>query len=131
MDEVHKISDAVLNCIRLLNNLEQGSMYTNHFSLQSLPFENVSDPACFFEQGDYSRVLSRIIDSLWAGRGLMVIVGPIGTGKTTLSQKLMISVPEKTKIIWLGEPPDTSEELLLFLTQELHISPKSSERDRY
>jgi len=128
MDVVHKFSDAVLNCIRLLNNLEQGSMYTNHFSLQSLPFENVSDPACFFEQGDYSRVLSRIIDSLWAGRGLMVIVGPIGTGKTTLSQKLMVSVPEKTRIIWLGEPPDTSEDLLLYLTQELHISPESSGR---
>jgi len=128
MDEVHKISDAVLNCIRLLNNLEQGSMYTNHFSLQSLPFENVSDPACFFEQGDYSRVLSRIIDSLWAGRGLMVIVGPIGTGKTTLSQKIIVSVPEKTRIIWLGEPPDTSEELLLYLTQELHISPESASR---
>ena len=128
MDEVHKISDDVLECIRLLNNLEQGSMYTNHFSLQSLPFENVSDPACFFEQGDYSRVLSRMIDSLWAGRGLMVVAGPIGTGKTTLSQKLMVSVPEKTRIIWLGEPPDTSEDLLLFLTQELHISPESSGR---
>lgn len=99
-------------------------MYTNHFSLQSLPFENVSDPACFFEQGDYSRVLSRMIDSLWSGKGLMVVVGPIGTGKTTLSQKLMMSVPEKTRIIWLGEPPDTSEELLLYLTQELHISPE-------
>ncbi|WP_340121891.1 hypothetical protein [Methylobacter svalbardensis] len=31
----------------------------------------------------------------------------------------MASVPEKIRIIWLGEPPDTSEELLLFLTQEL------------
>jgi len=103
-------------------------MYTNHFSLQSLPFENVSDPACFFEQGDYSRVLSRMIDSLWAGKGLMVVAGPIGTGKTTLSQKLMASVPEKTRIIWLSEPPDSSEELLLFLTQELHISPESSGR---
>ena len=128
MVEVHKISDAVLTCVPLLNNLEQGGMYTNHFSLQSLPFENVSDPAYFFEQGDYSRVLSRIIDSLLAGRGLMVVAGPIGTGKTTLSQKLMASVPEKTRIIWLGEPPDTSEELLLFLSQELHIRPKSSGR---
>ena len=103
-------------------------MYTNHFSLTSLPFENVADPAYFFDQGDYSRVLSRIIDSLLAGRGLMVVAGPIGTGKTTLSQKLMAAVPEKTRIIWLGEPPDTSEELLLFLTQELHISPESSGR---
>ena len=58
----------------------------------------------------------------------MVVAGPIGAGKTTLSQKLIVSVPEPTRIIWLGEPPDTSDELLLFLTQELHISPESSNR---
>jgi len=103
-------------------------MYTHHFSLQSLPFENVPDPAYFFDQGDYSRVFSRMIDSLWAGRGLMVVAGPIGTGKTTLCQKLMASVSERTRIIWLGEPPDTSEDLLLFLTQEFHISPGSPSR---
>ena len=103
-------------------------MYTNHFSLESLPFENVPDPAFFFDQGDYKRVLSRMIDSLWAGRGLIVLAGPIGTGKTTLTQKLMVSVPKKTSTIWMGEPPDTSDELLLFLTQELHINPKSPGR---
>jgi type II secretory pathway predicted ATPase ExeA len=103
-------------------------MYTNHFSLNSLPFENVSDPACFFEQGDYSRVLSRMVDSILAEKGLMVVAGPIGTGKTTLSQKLMVSVPDKTRIVWLGEPPETSEELLLFVAQELAIECQSSGR---
>jgi len=102
-----------------------------HLSLESLPSENIPDPAYFFDQDYYRRLLSRMMESLWTGRSLMVVAGPIGTGKTTLSQKLMAAVPEKTRIIWLGEPPDTSEELLLFLTQELHISPKSSEKDRY
>jgi type II secretory pathway predicted ATPase ExeA len=128
VDEMRKLSDDVLECIRLLNNLEQGNMYTNHFLLESLPFENVPDPAYFFDQGDYRRVFSRLIDSLWAGRGLMVVAGPIGTGKTTMCQKLMVSVSEKTRIIWLGEPPETSEDLLLFITQELHISPESPGR---
>jgi type II secretory pathway predicted ATPase ExeA len=103
-------------------------MYTNHFSLETLPFENVPDPAYFFDQGEYNRVLKRMIDSLWAGKGLMVVAGPIGTGKTTLTQKLMASVPDNTQIIWLGEPPETSDELLLFLTQELHIHTKASGR---
>ena len=108
--------------------MNKGSMYTNYFSLESLPFENVPDPEYFFDQGDYSRVLNRMIDSIWAGKGLMVLAGPIGTGKTTLTQKLMVSVPKETRIIWLGEPTDTSDELLLFLTQELHINPKSPGR---
>jgi ABC-type multidrug transport system ATPase subunit len=69
-----------------------------------------------------------MIDSLWAGKGLMVVAGPIGAGKTTLSQKLIVSVPKPTRIIWLGEPLDTSDELLLFLTQELHIIPELSNK---
>ena len=125
---MHEMSEDVLESVRLLNNLEQGSMYTNHFSLESLPFENVPDPLYFFDQGDYSRVLSRMLDSIKAGRGLMVLAGPIGTGKTTLTQKLMVSVPDKTTIIWLSEPPDTSDELLLFLSQELGIKPEVAGR---
>ena len=98
-------------------------------SLESLPSENIPDPAYFFDQDYYRRLLSRMMESLWTGRSLMV--EPIGTEKTTFTPKLMASVPEKTRIIWLGEPPTTNDELLLFLIQELHISPKSSERDRY
>ena len=55
----------------------------------------------------------------------MVVAEAIGIGKTTFTWRLTASVPEKTRIIWLGEPPDTSEELLLFLTQELNISLES------
>jgi len=99
-------------------------MYSHHFSFKSLPFENVPDPTYFFDQGDYSRVLNRMTDSLSAGRGLMVLAGPIGTGKTTLSQKLMVSTPQQTKIIWLGEPPDSGDDLLLFITHELNIKPE-------
>ena len=55
----------------------------------------------------------------------MVVAEAIGIGKTTFTWRLTASVPDKTRIIWLGEPPDTSEELLLFLTQELHISLES------
>ena len=99
-------------------------------SLESLPFENIPDPAYFFDQDYYRRLLSRMMESLWTGRSLMVVES-IGTEKTTFTPKLLASVLEKTRIIWLGEPPTTSDELLLFLTQELHISPKSSERDRY
>jgi len=45
-----------------------------------------------------------------------------------LTQRFMASVPEKTRIILLGEPPDTGDELLLYLIQELHISTESSSR---
>ncbi len=61
--------------------------YIRHFGLKILPFENVPDPKFFFDEGDYARADVRIKDSLNAGRGLIVVTGSIGSGKTTLSQE--------------------------------------------
>ena len=96
-----------------------------------MSFENSPGPAYFFDQDYHWRLLNRMMDSLWAGSSLKVAARPTGAEKTTISQKLMTSVPEKTRIIWLDKPPDTSDELLLFLTQELHICPESSDSVRY
>jgi general secretion pathway protein A len=103
-------------------------MYTSHFGLTALPFENVPDPAFFFDSGDYHRVLERMTHSLTAGKGLMAVAGPVGAGKTTLSQKLMADLPETTRLVWLAEPPGTASDLLLFLSQELGIEHVPPER---
>jgi len=50
-------------------------MYTKHFGLNMLPFENVPDPKFFFDQGEHARVRNRITESFKAGRGLTVVTG--------------------------------------------------------
>jgi len=103
-------------------------MYTEHFGLKALPFENVPDPVFFFDSGDYERVLRRMTDALTAGRGLLAVAGPIGAGKTTLSQKLMADLDETTKLVWLAEPPETAMDLFFFLSQEIGVKDGSSTR---
>jgi hypothetical protein len=72
----------------------------------------------FFDQGYfYSRVFSRMMDSLWGRKSLMVMEVPIGKGKTTFTQKFMAPVPKKSRIIRLDQPPDTGGEMLLLLQQ--------------
>lgn len=94
-------------------------MYLEHFGFKILPFENVPDPAFFFDDGEYQRILRRLTSAISAGRGLMVVAGPIGAGKTTLSQKLMADLPGSTVRLWLAEPPDTDRELFQMLLQRL------------
>lgn len=94
-------------------------MYLEHFGLKVLPFENVPDPAFFFDDGEYQRILRRLASAIGAGRGLMVVAGPIGAGKTTLSQKLMADLPGSTVRLWLAEPPDTDRELFQMLLEQL------------
>ncbi len=94
-------------------------MYIAHFGLKLLPFENVPDPAFFFDDGEYQRILRRLTSAVSAGRGLMVVAGPIGSGKTTLSQKLMADLPANTTHLWLAEPPSSDRELFQMLLQLL------------
>lgn len=94
-------------------------MYAAHFGLKTLPFENVPDPAFFFDDGEYQRILRRLTSAIDSGRGLMVVAGPIGAGKTTLSQKLMADLPETTVHLWLAEPPGTDRELYQMLLERL------------
>jgi len=103
-------------------------MYTKHFGLKKLPFENVPDPDFFFDQGDYHVVRSHITESLKAGRGLMVVTGPIGSGKTTLSQMIKSDFSNSLKLVWIAEPPANSMDLFLYLSQELGIAVSSTER---
>ena len=103
-------------------------MYTKHFGLHKLPFENVPDPLFFFDEGDYHQVRSRVDNSLAAGRGLIIVTGPIGSGKTTLSQMIKADFSKEIKLIWMAEPPGSSNDLLLFLVQELGLQPASQER---
>ncbi|MDH4027849.1 MAG: AAA family ATPase [Nitrospirota bacterium] len=103
-------------------------MYTHHFGLNKLPFENVPDPVFFFDEGDYARVHNRIRESLKAGRGLIVVTGPIGSGKTTQSQKIIAEFSNDIKLIWMAEPPSNSTDLFLFIAEELGLKPATPEK---
>lgn len=55
------------------------------------------------------------MDNLRERKNLVMMAGAIGTRKTAFTQKLMVSVPEKIRIIRLDQPPDTGDEASLFL----------------
>lgn len=103
-------------------------MYLKYFGLNKLPFENVPDPLFFYDQGNYSRIRNQISGSLQSGRGLIVVTGPIGSGKTTLSQMIKSDFSENIRLIWMAEPPVNSTDLYLFLAQELGVQPSSAEK---
>jgi MSHA biogenesis protein MshM len=103
-------------------------MYTKHFCFRILPFENVPDPVFFFDEGDHALVRKRVENSLKAGRGLIVVTGPIGSGKTTLSQMIKSDLSHNMKLIWMALPPESSTDLFLFIAQELGLKPSTSEK---
>ena len=103
-------------------------MYKELLNLSKLPFENVPDPDFFYDSGDFSRVFANLTNSLQAGRGLMIVTGAIGSGKTTLSQMVMNNFGDSLKLIWLAEPPENGIDILIFIARELGLSLPDEKR---
>ena len=64
-------------------------MYQDHWGLKHLPFENVPNTAFFYPSSTHEEALTRLSYTVSQGKGVAMIVGGVGCGKTTLSRVLM------------------------------------------
>jgi len=62
--------------------------YFKILEFQKEPFSTSPDPEFFYESREHEKALTNLIIELRLKRGLSVILGDVGTGKTTLSRKL-------------------------------------------
>jgi general secretion pathway protein A len=69
--------------------------YTEYFQLTQEPFSNAPINSFYFNSPTHSRALNKLIFSISNMKGLAVLVGDIGTGKTTLARKLLEYLPEE------------------------------------
>lgn len=62
------------------------------------PFSNSPDPRLFYRSRQHLEVLQKLEISIRLKRGLNVVVGDIGTGKTTVSRQLIQKISNDTTI---------------------------------
>jgi len=79
------------------------------------PFSTSPDPEFFFESREHETALTNLMIELRLKRGLSVVLGDVGTGKTTLSRKLISLLRSKEDFIFniVLDPAFESEELFL------------------
>ncbi|MEW6379044.1 MAG: AAA family ATPase [bacterium] len=70
--------------------------YYSLLGLQKEPFSNSPDPGFFYYSPEYQECLQRLEISIRLRRGLNIILGNIGTGKTTIS-RILVNMFKKEK----------------------------------
>ena len=63
--------------------------YYRTLGFEKEPFSTSPDPEFFFSSREHERALTNVLIELRLKRGLSVVLGDVGTGKTTLSRKLV------------------------------------------
>jgi type II secretory pathway predicted ATPase ExeA len=69
--------------------------YLQFYKLKEQPFSNVVDNRFYYDNPQLSEALVRIKYAVDTMKGLAVVVGDIGTGKTTLARKILDELDEK------------------------------------
>ncbi len=68
--------------------------YLDHFQLRNEPFSNAPVSRFYFESEQHRQALTRVMHVLERMKGLAVVVGEIGAGKTTLARRLLDRLSE-------------------------------------
>ena len=89
--------------------------YYKILGLEKEPFSSSPDPEFFYESTEHKSALIRLLIEIRLRRGLSIILGDVGTGKTTLSRKLFQMLRERSDILFfmIMDPTSQSEELFL------------------
>ncbi|MFC1825140.1 AAA family ATPase [Thermodesulfobacteriota bacterium] len=99
------------------------SHYTSFFHLKENPFVLTPDPKYLYLGQRHREVLSHLLYGINEDKGFMVVVGEVGTGKTTLCRAFINQLMKQNMEVGLiYNPAMTDLELLQAINREFKIS---------
>ena len=87
-------------------------MYLNHFGLKMFPFANTADPRFFFANEAHEEALANMTYAIEQGKGMVMITGEVGTGKTLVSNVLNLRLRRSTVMISVPDPLIRGDQLM-------------------
>jgi len=97
-------------------------MYKDFYKLNELPFNTTSDPDFFFPSSRHEEAFSHLIYGINSRRGIVVVTGEIGTGKTTLCRTMLNRLDKSVKTALILNPNFSDLQLLQMIINDLGIS---------
>jgi type II secretory pathway predicted ATPase ExeA len=90
------------------------------------PFHNAPDPYLFFPSKEHQAALNLLLKFLRAKKGLFLLMGKIGTGKTTLCRYIQANYAQEFVIGLIGNPFLTPKQFEQKVLQEFNLTASSN-----
>jgi general secretion pathway protein A len=97
-------------------------MYNDHYGFSENPFDLSPDPKFLFPAVSHYETLALMLDSIQNRKGITVISGEVGIGKTTLIHVLLKDLSEKIKTAFIFHPRMKFQDLLRSILLDLGVS---------
>jgi general secretion pathway protein A len=99
-------------------------VYNSYFGFSESPFENNLDQRFLFLCEDHREVLAALMYFVLERKGLAMVCGDVGTGKTMLINSFLTRLPSSIRPIVIANPLVSYLDLLHFIAGSLGIHEK-------
>ena len=104
-------------------------MYTEFYGLKELPFALTPDPRYLYFTPSHTEVMANLHYGIESGRGLIVVTGEVGTGKTTLLRWMMQRLDRTVMVAYIFNPRLSVTEFYQYLATLFNIGAWENKSD--
>lgn len=101
-------------------------MYKQFYGLRDIPFSLAPDPKYLFRTDSLLEVFANLQYGIESGKGLVVVTGEVGTGKTTILRSMLQSLDRSVLPAYIFNPLLTTEDFFDLISSEFRIGPQKS-----
>jgi len=106
-------------------------MYCQYFGFKEKPFNVTSDPSFFFFSHRHKEAFSHLVYGVTQRKGIMVVTGEIGTGKTTLCRFFLNQLGGDIKTAFILNPYFSETQLFNAILRDFGIDNHASKRSSF
>lgn len=101
-------------------------MYEAYYSLEDPPFVLTPDPRFLLRSKGHHEILAALLYGITSQKGLMALVGDVGTGKTTLCRALLRDLPDNVQSALVLNPHLSDVDLVATLLDDLGVERRGT-----
>ncbi len=96
--------------------------YLDFYGLARPPFTITPDPEFLFSSSTHKTVFEDILYGIEAGMGFILLIGEVGTGKTTLCRAILDKLEGKAETVYIINPSLSGLEIIEAILDDLGIT---------
>jgi general secretion pathway protein A len=101
-------------------------MYEAYYSLEDPPFVLTPDPRFLLRSKGHHEILATLLYGITSQKGLMALVGDVGTGKTTLCRALLRELPDTVQSALVLNPHLSDADLIGTILDDLGVERRGA-----
>jgi general secretion pathway protein A len=106
-------------------------IYLDFYNLHEPPFSITPDPEFLYLSSVHKSVIEKILYGIEARMGFLLLIGEVGTGKSTLCRAILDKLDKKAETVYIINPSLSGTDLLLTILDDLGIDYPTNISKKY